>query len=127
MINGMAQLLVLVVYERLMPGSQLINRLQDLGYRVLSLTRAGELVELARREKPLLVIADLPAQQQDVCLAIATLRQQPDTSHIPIIAIADATDPRLEATAREAGATLVVSEAAIQVHLTQLIAQALQV
>ena len=33
---GMTQPLALVWYEKLMPGSKLVNRLQDLGYRVLT-------------------------------------------------------------------------------------------
>ena len=37
----MSQPLAVVFYERLMPGSQLVNRLQDLNYRVLAINNAA--------------------------------------------------------------------------------------
>jgi len=49
------QPLALVFYERLMPGSQLVNRLQDLNYRVLSLSDATRLMATVQRESPLLL------------------------------------------------------------------------
>ena len=45
--------LAILLYENLIPGSQLINRLQDLGYRVETINDARLLVELAEREKAL--------------------------------------------------------------------------
>ena len=36
--DRMTQPLALVFYEKLMPGSQLVNRLQDLNYRVQAVT-----------------------------------------------------------------------------------------
>ena len=46
----MLQPLAIVFYERLMPGSQLVNRLQDLNYRVLALNNAARLVATVQRE-----------------------------------------------------------------------------
>ena len=43
----MTKPLALVFYERLMPGSQLVNGLQDLGYRVLAITEAALLMPCA--------------------------------------------------------------------------------
>ena len=40
----MTQPLALVVYEKLLPGSQLLNRLQDLNYRVQAIANADSLV-----------------------------------------------------------------------------------
>src|SRR5882672_9380576 len=62
--------LTLCLYEKLLPGGQLVNRLQDLGYRVQSLSDPKSLVEHAEREKPLVVIADLEPRQNQVCEAI---------------------------------------------------------
>ena len=39
----MTQPLALVVYEKLLPGTQLVNRLQDLHYRVQAVTDADTL------------------------------------------------------------------------------------
>ncbi len=41
----MTEPLALVLYERLLPGSQVVNRLQDLRYRVQTVAEARLLVE----------------------------------------------------------------------------------
>ena len=53
------QPLAIVFYERLMPGSQLVNRLQDLNYRVLAVNNPALLAATAKRETPLLMFIDL--------------------------------------------------------------------
>ena len=118
--------LALVFYERLMPGSQLVNRLQDLNYRVLALNDATRLPATVQRESPLLLFLDL-ATSGDIPAAISLLRHTPGTAHLPILAFApdNAAEP-LDA-ALKAGATLAVSESAILSHLEQLIEQALAV
>ena len=110
-----------------MPGSQLVNRLQDLRYRVQAVSDPAKLVEFARAEGTMLVFADLNSPGNEVCAVIAQLRQNPATAHIPVIAFADEGTVPLQAAAREAGATLVVNDAAILTHLAQFIEQALQV
>jgi putative two-component system response regulator len=122
----MTQPLALVLYERLLPGTQVVNRLQDLGYRVLTVNTGEALLDGATREKPMLVLADLVARRCNVSEAISQLRQNPATNHIPVIAFADEKDARLQASAREAGATLVVSETAVLTHLEQFLEQALR-
>jgi len=123
----MTRRLALFVYERLLPGGALVNRLQDLGYRVQSLGDPATLVEQAEREKPLLVLADLEPRREQVCAAIAGLRQNRATAHVPVIALAAGSNPASHEAARAAGATLVVNDSAILVHLNQLLDQALQV
>ncbi|HXT13863.1 MAG TPA: hypothetical protein VN873_20100 [Candidatus Angelobacter sp.] len=123
----MTQPLALVVYEKLLPGTQLVNRLQDLNYRVRAVTDSTALVACARQEKPLLVLADLASSRNDICNVIAELRKDPDTQHIPVIAIARDGDKPLMNAAQTAGATLVAGETAILSHLTNFLDQALQV
>ncbi|HZL78634.1 MAG TPA: hypothetical protein VFC17_07250, partial [Candidatus Limnocylindrales bacterium] len=81
----MTEPLAMVFYERLMPGSQLVNRLQDLNYRVLAVNNAARLAASAKRETPLLLFVDL-ATPGDVCGVIARLKSEPATSHLPVIA-----------------------------------------
>jgi CheY-like chemotaxis protein len=123
----MTEPLALVVYEKLLPGTQLVNRLQDLKYRVKAITDAGTLVECARRDKPLVVLADVVSSRENICETIARLKQDKDTQHIPVIAFASDEAAEAQQSAREAGATLVVSDTAIVNHLTQFLEQALQV
>jgi CheY-like chemotaxis protein len=122
----MTQPLALVLYERLLPGTQLVNRLQDLQYRVETLTDAAKLVECAQQSRPLLVLADLGASHGDIAAVISRLRQNPATSHLPVIGFGAGNDSVAPA-AQAAGATLVVSDTAILNHLPECLDQALQV
>jgi CheY-like chemotaxis protein len=119
--------LALVVYENLLPGTQLVNRLQDMGYRVQALAEVGRLVEQAQQEKPLLVMVDLATRETEFCAAISALKKDPATAHIPILAFVDHKNTSLQAAAREAGATLVASDAAVLAQLPRLLEQVLQV
>jgi CheY-like chemotaxis protein len=123
----MTQPLALVLYEKLLPGSRLVNRLQDINYRVQVIADANRLVECAEHAKPMLVLADLESTRDDVCAAVARLKQNAATKHVPVIAFSGDTAAKLQAAARAAGATLVVTEAAILNHLPQFLDQALQV
>jgi CheY-like chemotaxis protein len=123
----MTRPLALFVFERVLPGGQLVNRLQDLGYRVQSLSAPATLVEQAEQEKPLLVLVDLEPDEQAVCTAIEHLKKNSATAHIPVIAFAPAAQAGLQEAARAAGATLVVQDTAILAHLNQFLEQALQV
>jgi len=123
----MTQPLALVLYEKILPGSQLVNRLQDLKYRVQTISDAGLLVECAEQAKPLLVLVDLESSRNNVTPAIAQLKQHPATGHLPIIAFGADKKPELQAAAKTAGVTLVVAEAAILSHLPQFLEQALVV
>ncbi len=123
----MTQPLALVVYEKLLPGSQLVNRLQDLQYRVQTLGDASKLTECAEQERPMLVLVDLECTKANVFDAIKRLRQTPNTQHLPVIGILSDKAISLQESALAAGVTLVVNDVAILNHLPQFLDQALQV
>lgn len=123
----MTQPLALLFYEKLLPGSQLVNRLQDLGYRVQTTNDVGALVDLARTTKPLLVFLDLRERQGRSATVIQTLRLDAETSHLPIIAFAGEKDTALQESARQAGASVVANEGVLLQHLDHLMDQALQI
>jgi CheY-like chemotaxis protein len=123
----MIQPLALVVYEKLLPGTQLVNRLQDLNYRVRAVTDSNTLVAVARQEKPMLVFADLESKKSDVCKVIAELRADAATQHIPVIAIAKDGDAALLKAAQAAGATLIAGDTAVLNHLSHFLDRALHV
>jgi hypothetical protein len=75
----MTQPLALVYYEKLMPGSQLVNKLQDLNYRVQTVNEPAAFQSSTPAEKPLLAIADL-AGGDAICGAIAALKADAATS-----------------------------------------------
>ena len=123
----MNQPLALVLYEKLLPGSQLVNRLQDLNYRVQSVSDTRLLVECCEQTKPMLVLADLRAAHQNVCAAIARLKQNPATRHLPVIAFGNEEASEVQENALAAGVTLLVSESALLNHLSQCLDQALSI
>lgn len=123
----MKQPLALLLYEKLLPGGQLVNRLQDLGYRVQPVPAPADLVPTAEREKPLVAFVDLEPRFEKTCEAIAALRRNSATSHLPIIAFTAPQSEEAQESARRAGATLVVNDAALLLHLSQFLDQALQV
>jgi CheY-like chemotaxis protein len=119
--------LALVFYENLLPGSQLVNRLQDLGYRVQTINDVQTLMLQALQEKPLIVLTDLGSSDTDVCPFIRELKKNPETKHVPIIAFTDLKNEKLPGAATAAGATLVAGSDAILDQLPELLEQALQV
>jgi CheY-like chemotaxis protein len=124
----MTQPLALILYEKLLPGSQLVNRLQDLNYRVQTLNEATTLTTCAEQTKPMVVLADLQSTRTDICAAIAALKKNPATQHLPVIAFGGQNAPETQAAAaRAAGVTLLVSDVAILNHLSECLEQALRV
>ena len=122
----MKEPLTLLLYERLLPGGQLVNRMQDLGYRVQAIADPATLLEQAEHEKPLLIMADLEPKLEQICEAISRLKKNSQTSHIPVIAFASSSESDVQKAALAAGATLVVNDAAILQYLQQFLDQALQ-
>jgi CheY-like chemotaxis protein len=123
----MTQPLGLVLYERLLPGTQLVNRLQDLNYRVQAVTDAETFVSCADQEKPMLILVDLVSTRADICGAIRRLKESPATQHIPVIAFAPEDGDDLRAAAQAAGAALVAGDSAILNHLAEFLEQALHI
>jgi CheY-like chemotaxis protein len=120
----MTQPLALLFYERLMPGSQLVNRLQDLKYRVLTVNNITTLAATARREQPLFLMVELDSRGE-VMAAIEKIKNDSPTSHLPIIAFAPDQKADLFAAAQQAGASLTIGETALASHLPQLLDQAM--
>ena len=125
--GAMTTPLALVFYENLLPGSQLVNRLQDLGYRVRTVSDVQTLALQALQEKPLVIVADLASATSDVCNTIRELKKNPETRHIPVLAFTEPENGELQAAATTAGATMVAGNDAILDQLPQLLDQALQV
>jgi CheY-like chemotaxis protein len=119
------QPLALLLYEKLLPGTQVANRLQDLGWRVMAIHDSAALIRTAEEQKPLLVLADLMSSRNSVVGGIAHLRRNHDTAHIPVIAFTGTEDKQISDEAISSGATLVVTDTAILQHLSQFIDQAL--
>jgi len=122
----MSKPLALLYYSNLMPGSQLSNRLLDLGYRVHILGDITHLVESCQKEKPLLVVAEL-LPDSPACASIAKMKKDPETQHIPVLGYSATQDPALQQQATDAGVSLFAGNAAMAEHLPRLLDQVLQI
>lgn len=118
---------VLLFYERLLPGSQLVNRLQDLGYRVVTVAELGEVVEMAKKEKPLFMALDVKSVRGSVPQTIRAVRESAELQHIPILCFATRGDGDLQQAAVGAGANLVALEDALLQQMPQLLDHLLQI
>src|SRR5437762_11721543 len=98
----MTKPVALVFYERLLPGSQLVNRLHDLGYRVETVTDASHVFSTAQKEKVLFILMDLKTQSGSTAWIIKDLKKHPDTAHIPILGFATKKEEKLQQEATKA-------------------------
>lgn len=119
--------LAIVFYEKLLPGTQVVNRLTDLGYRVTATQTAVDVPRLVREQRPMVVIADLALRHGDFCGIIGQLRASPDLAHVPVLGYCDSKNRKLVVAALEAGAKLVAAEQGIPDQLAQLLDQVLAV
>src|SRR4030095_1468212 len=108
--------LAILLYENLIPGTHLVSRLQDLGYRVQTVHDPRLLVEQSAREKPLVAVLDLFSTKLDVCREIKSLKNNSATAHVPVVAFADETNSELQKAAYAAGADLVATNTAGGLH-----------
>jgi CheY-like chemotaxis protein len=123
----MTEPLALVLYEKLLPGTQLVNKLQDLGYRIQTVSDASMLCDAAEKNGPLLMFVDLESSNADLLDVISRLRRSPATEHLPVIAFGREDQPELHEKARKAGVTIIASHVVLANHLPELLEQALQV
>jgi CheY-like chemotaxis protein len=123
--------LALIFYESLLTGNQLLNRLQDQGYRVEVVADLLRLPETAAAQKPIIVVVELGDAIQRVCAAVRSLRADPDTTHIPVLAsfkpAGRKADLETVEAAQAAGVTLVASEPGFLAQLPQLLERALDI
>lgn len=122
----MSKPLALLYYTNLLPGSQLAGKLQDLGYRVQTVSSPTLLPTACNDEMPLFVIAEL-APAGEACASITKLKADPATQHIPVLGFSRVHDPALQSQARQAGVNLVAAESGIAEQLPQLLDRILQV
>lgn len=123
----MTEPLAILLYEELLPGSQLTNRLRDLGYRVQTIADPETLLDQVAQEKPLLAVVDLSSSRTDMCAHIGRLKSDPTTAYLPVLAFSGQKDRKLQEAARAAGANLVASKEGILAQLPMLLEQVLQV
>ena len=94
---------VLVVEDNPVNRKLARNVLRARGYRVLEADTGEEGIELARRERPHLILMDLQLPGLDGMEATRRLKADPTTRDIPVVALSAHAQEADEARAREAG------------------------
>ena len=123
----MAQPLALVVSERTIPGTQLLGKLNDLGYRTEPVNDLGRLVQVAEYMKPLVIFMDLKWKTRDPFVSINSLISNPATEYTPIIAYAPLDEEDSLERALNTGATLVAGDDLVLPQLERLLDQAMEI
>jgi PleD family two-component response regulator len=114
-----------LLYFNSLTGGQLTARLQEMDYRVHAISDPGLLQETCEREKPLVLLAEV-TMSNGVCAAVAQMKKNPLTAHIPALGFAAAHDKALQTLAEESGVSLLTGNAAVVDHLPVLLDQVLQ-
>jgi two-component system cell cycle response regulator DivK len=83
----MANETILIVEDDRLSRKLVETLLQRRGYRLLTATDGKEAIEIATHEQPDLIIMDLRLPKVDGYEATQTLKSQPETAHIPIVAL----------------------------------------
>jgi CheY-like chemotaxis protein len=81
----MSQKTILVVDDEVDVLYLLEKRLSGAGYRVLTATNGREAIDIARREKPQLIVLDILMPVLDGSQTAASLHDDPQTKDIPIL------------------------------------------
>ena len=94
---------ILIIEDNELNRDMLSRRLSRRGFEISTATNGVEGVEQAKKIMPDLILMDLSLPEMDGWVATKTIKQNPSTSHIPIIALTAHALPDDEARAREAG------------------------
>jgi CheY-like chemotaxis protein len=92
--------LALVVDDNARVRQVVSLHLAHLGFEAISLDDADEIVELASRYRPAVIVLDLVLPITDGFTAIANLRRHPETTSIPIVVISGQPQAMTRARAR---------------------------
>lgn len=99
----MPQELILIVEDNDKNRKLVRDVLQFKGYQTIEATTAEEGIDLARVEKPSLILMDIQLPEMDGLTALARLKAEPLTRDIPVIAITASAMPQDLERIRQAG------------------------
>ena len=101
--EGLPQELILVVEDNDKNRKLVRDVLQFKGYQTIEATTAEKGIDLARVEKPSLILMDIQLPEMDGLTALARLKAEPLTRDIPVIAITASAMPQDLERIRQAG------------------------
>jgi CheY-like chemotaxis protein len=101
--EDLPQELILIVEDNDKNRKLVRDVLRFKGYQTIEATTAEEGIDLARVEKPSLVLMDIQLPEMDGLTALARLKAEPLTRDIPVIAITASAMPQDLERIRQAG------------------------
>jgi two-component system cell cycle response regulator DivK len=101
--EDLPQELILIVEDNDKNRKLVRDVLQFKGYQTIEATTAEEGIDLARVEKPSLILMDIQLPEMDGLTALARLKAEPLTRDIPVIAITASAMPQDLERIRQAG------------------------
>src|SRR5688500_2421679 len=114
---------ILVVEDN--PANMRLTRdiLESLGYRVMGAVDAPTGISLAREHNPALILMDLSLPGMDGLQATEALKRDPQTSHIPVVALTAHAMERNRESARAAGCADFITKPIDLKNFRRLVAQ----
>lgn len=119
--------LALLLCSRGLIATQLAERLEALNYRMATIVNPAELIPSAAQERAMVVLADLEGRDDAVIAAVANLRSNQGTEHIPVIGFKRELNEATQADLSGRGFAVVVNDQAILSHLPLLLERALDI
>src|SRR5918999_1883398 len=101
--EDLPQELILIVEDNDKNRKLVRDVLQFKGYQTIEATTAEEGIDLARVQKPSLILMDIQLPEMDGLTALARLKTEPLTRDIPVIAITASAMPQDLERIRQAG------------------------
>lgn len=106
----MTKSLVLVVDDDRSMARLMVHLIRAEGLRAASARSAAEALDLARSERPDLILMDLRMPGENGCSATMSLRRDPELASVPVVLTSASPPETLEILAGEAGANDVLSK-----------------
>jgi DNA-binding response OmpR family regulator len=119
--------LALLLCSRGLIATQLAERLEAWRYRMVTIVNPAELISAAAREQAMVIFADLEGRDEAVIAAVANLRGNQGTEHIPVIGFKRDLDEAKQADLSGRGFAVAVNDQAILSHLPLLLERALDI
>lgn len=119
--NTIPQPVLLLVADDLMFPSRIREGAKPLGYLVQVVGTADAAQTAAREKSPAAVLVNLTARRYDPVAVITALKEDPQTSPLPLLAFAGHVEQEKHQAAREAGADMVAANSSVSLHLAALL------
>lgn len=94
---------ILLIEDEKILSEMYEEKLTEIGFKVISVMEAKEGLELAKKEKPHLVILDILLPRENGIIFLTWLREESEISSIPVVILSNYDDPETRRKALQLG------------------------